>query len=149
VKRKLDPILKWGCLVPLTLVVALVCGLLLADRFIPSAARRALPGTATEIQEYFHEHGITGDATRLLRAKLPADEYPRYAERLGLRVHFDPKRDADIASILDSLRGIARQSWFTPPPADATTYLDRKSGIQFFTVLWYSDGYVYYAGIAS
>ncbi|HEY5742081.1 MAG TPA: hypothetical protein VIS99_06020, partial [Terrimicrobiaceae bacterium] len=55
---------KLGCLVPLAGIVALVLPLI----------RRALPSSASEIQEYYDD-SWNGDFVRLVKAPLPATDY--------------------------------------------------------------------------
>ncbi len=80
---------------------------------------------------------------------VPEADFPRYAANLGLTERFDPVTNADVSSIVNSLRGFAGQKWFNPPYADRTTYLKHKRGDDYFEVLWYSEGFVYFVAISS
>ena len=96
VKRKINPWLKWGCLTPIAVILALILGVYLLDTFMPSAARRALPNSATEVQEYYSD-SWNGDYVRCVRAKMPEADFPLYAKNLGLTERFDRVAHADIA----------------------------------------------------
>jgi hypothetical protein len=89
VKQKVNPWLKWGCLTPVAVAFALFLGVYLLDTFMPSGAGRALPESATEVQEYYRD-SWNGDYVRCLRAKLPEADFPLYAKNLGLTERFDP-----------------------------------------------------------
>jgi hypothetical protein len=144
----MNPFVKWGCLYPTVAVVALILGVFYWDRFVPSGPRRALPRSATEVQEYYRDHW-NGDFVRVIKARLPEADVPRYAKALGLTERFDPVAHREISSRINSLRNVAGQPWFTPPQADATTYLDHKRGDDYFQVLWYGDGFVYFIALSS
>lgn len=111
--------IKWGCFTPTIGIVALVIILLLADRFVPSSARRALPASATEIQEYYDD-SWNGDFARVIKAKLPEKDYTEYARRLGLTVRFDPLKHAEIASSINM--GVGGPEWWNPPQATETIF---------------------------
>lgn len=139
-KKKIPPWLKWGCLTPIVAIVALVLVAYVADFFIPSAARKALPPSATEVQEFY-----TGriDFVRCLKARLPDTDFPVYARSLGLTQQFDPAGDTDAARYLNMGFDEA-PIWWTPPMADRTTYFQYKRGRDRVEVLKYGGGYVYY-----
>lgn len=122
-------------------MLALILAVFLMDSFIPSAAKQALPTSATEVQEYY-SGSWNGDYVRLLRAKVPETDCPLYAKNLGLIVRFDPAAHAQIASTINMGFGDA-PSWWTPPVADRTTYFEHKHK-DAFRVLKYSAGYAYF-----
>ncbi len=61
---------KWGCVALVVGVLSLTAILYLLDTFMPSAARRALPESATDIQEYYSD-SWNGDFVCLIKAQLP------------------------------------------------------------------------------
>jgi hypothetical protein len=142
VKRKLNPRLKWGCLTPFAVFLALILGVYLLDTFVPSAARRALADSATDVQEYY-SGSWNGDYVRCLRAKLPEADFPLYAKNLGLTDRFDPVAHADIESMINIGFGDS-PAWWTPPVAGPTTYFQHKRGDDFLQVLKFSDGYAFF-----
>lgn len=141
-RRLVHPAVKWGCLLPLITAVVLICGVLLLDRFIPSAARRKLPASATQIQEYY-SNCWNGDFVRLIKAKLPRQEYAKYAGSLNLASLYDPAIRQDMEGTINMGIGDA-PSWWNPPTASGTTYFEYKKGNDCLQVLSYSNGYVYY-----
>lgn len=136
---------KLGCLVPLAGIVALVLPLILLDAVVPSSARRALPSSASEIQEYYDD-SWNGDFVRLVKAPLPATDYAEYARRLGLSARFDPTLHHDIASYVNM--GIVDAAWWDPSGATTNTYFDYKKGDDYLQVLSYKDGYVYFKTVS-
>lgn len=141
VKWKINPWLMWGCLTPIAVILALILGLFLLDAFLPSAARRALPDSATDVQEYYSD-SWNGDYVRCVRAKLPETDFPLYAKNLGLTERFDPVAHTDIASMINI--GVGGPAWWTPPSAGPTTYFQHKRDDDFLQVLKYSGGYAYF-----
>jgi hypothetical protein len=100
------------------------------------------------VQEYYKDHW-NGDFVRLLKARLPEPDFPQYAKNLGLTERFDPVTHADASSLVNSLRFVSGQKWFDPPHADRTTYLKHKRGDDYFEVLWYSNGFVYFIAFSA
>lgn len=49
------------------------------------SARLALPDSASEVREWISSDGHLSDHVYLMRAKMPVDDFPAYARRLGLR----------------------------------------------------------------
>ena len=141
-KQKINPWLKWGCLTPIALFFALILGVILLDAYMPSPDRRALPGSASEVQEY-HSSSWNGDFLRCIKAKLPESNFPTFARNLGLTQRFDPVRHAHIAHRINV--GVSHEvAWFTPPLAGPKTYFKYDPSRQSLMVLTFSDGYVYY-----
>lgn len=144
--RRLKKALKWGCLIPLVLIFAIISALFVADRFIPSSASRALPASASEIQEYYSD-SWNGDYVRCIKAKLPEAEVSTYASHLGLTHKFDPANDAIKESTINIGFGDA-PIWWNPPRASQTTFFNDEKGHEFVQVLKYSEGYVYFLSLA-
>ncbi len=136
-----NPWLKWGCLTPIAAILALILAICLLDAFMPSAARRALPGSATVVQEYYSD-SWNGDYVRCVRAKLPEADFPLYAKHLGLTERFDPVAHADITNMINMSFDVP--DWWAPPQAGPTTYFQYKRGDDFLEVLKFSEGYVYF-----
>ena len=132
---------KWGCIVPVVSGLSLIAILYLLDTFMPSAARRALPKSATDIQEYYSD-SWNGDFVRLIKARLPKDDYEEYAKALDLSTRFDESTHADIRSMIDIGAGDA-PAWWDPPPSSSTTYFDHVRGDDYVKTLKYSNGTVY------
>ncbi len=141
--RKINPWLKWGCLTPILAVVALFTAAYVWDKFVPSSVRRALPESASEVQEFYHESG-NGDFSRFLKAKLPESDVPLYAKHLGLSARFDPKvvGGRSLDSFVIALPEI--KSWWNPPAENASTYINYDPGHDLIESLRYADGYVYF-----
>lgn len=138
----MNPFLKWGCLTPLAVVVFLVAGAAVADRVLPSVARKALPMSATNVREYY-SGSWNGDYVRCLKAKLPEADVPTYAGNLGLTNRFDPVAHGSISGKINTGIGGA-PSWWTPPQASPSTYFNYTPGKDGLQVLTYSGGYVYF-----
>ncbi|MEI6071520.1 MAG: hypothetical protein WCS31_06990 [Verrucomicrobiae bacterium] len=139
--RPLHPGVKWGCLVPIVPILIAIVGVVLLNRFTPSAPRSKLPPSATDIQEYYSVSG-NGDFVRLIKAKMPQQEYPEYARRLQLVTIFDPATHRNLESMINIGIGGA-PPWWNPPKASKTTYFENNKS-DYLQVLSYSNGYVYY-----
>ena len=132
---------KWGCIAPVVGVLSLIAFLYLLDTFMPSAAGRALPESANDIQEYYSD-SWNGDFVRLVKARLPEGDYEEYAKALNLSTRFDDSKHADIRSTIDIGAGDA-PAWWDPPRSSSTTYFDHVKGDDYVQTLKYSDGTVY------
>lgn len=133
---------KWGCSLPLVIIVLLpFIGYPLRE-FRTSDGRKALPPEAANVKEDL-VHGIFGrDYTRLLKASLPAERYSDYAKSLHLSERFDPQVHHRIETTLNTKIGGA-PVWWNPPEVDSTAYFQHKEGDDFLRVLRYHDGSVY------
>lgn len=141
-KCKINPYIKWGCLTPIAIIISVILAIYLLDTFLPSTARRALPKSATEIQEYYSD-SWNGDYLRCIKARLPEADFPVYAKKLGLNEQFDPIAHVDIASTLNMGFSDA-PAWWTPPVASRTTYFQFIPSNDFLQILNYSGGYAYF-----
>jgi hypothetical protein len=143
--KKINPLLRWGCLTPILAIVTLFAVAFLWDKFVPSSVRRALPPSASEVKEFYWEAGVTGDFTRCLKAKLPESDFPVFAKNLGLKTRFDPKIHGNVP-LADRGAGMTSEinSWWNPPAASGTTYLDYTPGDNYVSYLKYADGHVYF-----
>ena len=122
----------------ITIFILAACPL---DSIFLSSARKALPDSATEVQE-FYSGSWNGDYARCLKAKLPEADYPLFAKNLGLTEHFDARSNAEIASIINMGVDDAPK-WWAPPAATSTTYALFKRGQKGLRVLKYSEGRAY------
>ena len=141
-KRKINPYLKWGCLTPIGVIISMILAIYLLGNFLPSKIRRALPKSATEIQEYYSD-SWNGDYLRCLKARLPENDFPIYAKNLGLNEQFDPIANADISSVIN-MSCSDTLAWWTPPPASRTTFFKFEPTNDFLEIISYSEGYAYY-----
>ncbi len=140
--QRIHPVLKWGCLAPIVVILAVTLGLVALDYVMPSAPRKALPASATDVKEYY-SGDWNGDYERLLRANIPEADYPLFAKSLGLKERFDPIAHADIASWINV--GFSDQPpWWNPPTAGQTTYFEYDPKHYSLRVLKYSSGYAYF-----
>ena len=126
------------------LIIVLFC-LWAADRLTPSLARRALPASATSVQEYYSDSGFNGDYLRCLRARMPESEMPEFATKLGLTQRYDPKRDAKLPIRFAVDPGV---SWWHQPASMEGAYFEYTPGSESFSMAMYQDGYVYYMATA-
>ncbi len=78
-------LLGWGCLIGLFII-----GFMFFDDLIPSNAVRALPGSATDVHEYYWDDGFKGDFVRVVKAKMPESDFPAFVNKLGLTDTYDP-----------------------------------------------------------
>jgi hypothetical protein len=137
---KISAPVKYGCLGPILMLGLLVIGGCIYDKFAPSQARKALPTSASEIQEYHHEIGF--DFCRCLKAKLPKEDFANYAENLGLK--------KDYATGQSTSDPVAIQlndhfpAWFDAPGVNTATTVKYNNGAAWVAVVQYKEPYVYY-----
>ncbi|EMI47486.1 hypothetical protein RRSWK_00006 [Rhodopirellula sp. SWK7] len=108
----------------------------------PSRARGALPWSATNIHEHYHDFGIIPDFTRLIRANIAEDEFDRYATRLGLRRSYSTDPEPMV--------GWPRcdEPWWNPPDDLTDARYDYSDGDDYYAIAVYHDGSVYFAATA-
>jgi hypothetical protein len=134
---------KWGCSLPLIIIVLLPFIGYPIREFQTSNGRKALPPDATNVEEDLIHGFFGGDHTRLLKASLPAIRYSDYAKSLGLTQRFDPSVHQGLTSTLNTTIGGA-PLWWTPPEVDPTTYFEHTQGDDYLRVLRYHNGKVYF-----
>lgn len=132
---------KWGCITPVVGLLLLISVGLLYDKFMPSNEHRALPKSATDIQEYYSD-SWNGDFLRVIKAKLPEKDYEAYAKALSMTTKFDESVHKEIRSMIDIGAGDA-PVWWDPPRASGTTYFEHIRGSDRVQTLKYSNGAVY------
>jgi len=138
---KLSRGVKWGCIVPVLGLFVLIGVALLFDKYVPSSAHRALPKSATNIQEYYSD-SWNGDFVRVIKSKLPEKDYEDYAKALKMNTRFDATKHKEITSMINIGAGDA-PSWWDPPKATGTTYFEYIQGDDYVQTLKYSNGTVY------
>ena len=138
----MDTAAKWGCSLPLIIIVLLPFIGYPIREFQTSNGRKTLPADATHVKEDLIHGFFGGDHTRLLMASMPAIRFSEYAKSLGLYQRFDPGVHQGFKSILNTKIGGA-PLWWTPPEVDSTTYFEHKKGDDYLRVLRYHNGTVY------
>jgi len=139
---KLESAAKWGCSLPLVIIVLLPFIGYPIREFQTAEGRKALPTEGANVEEYLAHGFFGGDFTRLLTATLPADRYPEYAKALGLSDRFDPQVHRGIESSLNMKIGDA-PVWWNPPQVDSTAFFQHKMGDDYLRVLRYHEGSAY------
>ena len=140
---KISPPIKFGCLLPVAILGVLIVSVVIYDKVTPSTARKALPKSATEIEEYYREAGFMAqDFTRCLKAKMPRSEVAEYAKHLGLPHRYAKGQTVESVAGLDSGSGLA-PPWFDPPRADDADEAYYDAGQSCVAVLKYKTPYVY------
>lgn len=128
-----------------SLVIALPVGLWAVDALTPLIVRKALPATASNIQEYYSDDGFHGDFVRCLQADMPKSEMPRFAAKLGLSQRYDAKRDAKLPLSFATSDTIP---WWQPPQSLDNAYYDYKPGRDSYSLAKYENGQVHFMVIA-
>jgi hypothetical protein len=124
-----------GCLWTLGVLCTAVLAVLVFDKIVPSKAVRDLPTGATDIQEYYEDFGITGDFTRVLKARIPREQVQAYALRVGAPNQEQGKAGKDYVSWAGG------PDWWSPkePPL----YFHYEQGYRI--LVGWEDGFVYSA----
>ena len=98
-----------------------------------SKAVRSLPRGATEIQEYYEGTGMSGDFSRLLKARIAEEDLAVYARKVGA-VHRD---DGNIG--LPATSWSSGPAWFNPKNPPKYSYHEQEYRI----LVGWEDGFVY------
>lgn len=113
-----------------------------------SKARSALPSSATNIDEHFSG---TFDYSRFLKAQITKNEFKKYAKKLG----YDKViTKLDVQEINNKyyinwkwIGGVKKPDWWTCTNLIKGTYykIDKKN--EFYSILKYECGFVYYKAV--
>jgi hypothetical protein len=124
-------------------LLVLAGGIKLLDS-MPSNARRNLPKSATDIQEYYHGY-FNGDYTRVLKARLPAADYLQYANNLELRNHVKSRETLPREGfyLMPQLKHAGLRWWNPPEEWGDCYYSSTPEGSPFASIVWH-DGWVYF-----
>ena len=133
--------IKWGCQLPVAILALLVLLVLFHDFLMPSTVWWKLPFSASEVDEYYDD-SWNGDFIRVLKAKLPPEDYERFAASLGLTTKYDPIVHSEIYNDLNSCG--CNESWWDPPNPSTNSYFTHTKGGENTTILRYDNGYVYF-----
>ena len=127
-----------GRLWSLGALCAIILGLFVIDKVVPSKAVRFLPKGATEIQEDYKVVGISGDFHRLLKARIPKNQVAEYARKVGA-----PNKEQGGAE-RDYFSWSGGPQWFSPkePP------LYYSSEKRTRTLVGWEKGFVYFDVVA-
>ena len=134
--------LRYGCLLPLVLIAILILGITIADKVIPSRARRALPSSGADVQEYYSDSGFTGDFVRVLKARLPEADFQQYASNLGLTKYDPAIHGAEYDTIKIGAGDVPK--WWNDPREMDNCYFKYTPGEEYYTRITWKDGWVYF-----
>ncbi len=137
---KISASVKYGCLVPIAILTVIIIGGCIYDKVAPSGARKALPPSATEIQEFYSGGGF--DFIRCLKAKMPQSDFDVYARNLSLTKTYTPGQ-AESSFVTMSIAGHFPE-WFDPPGVDRASTVKYEEGAAWISVLQYKEPYVYF-----
>ncbi len=134
---------KIGYLVSITILLCVLCFFVIFFlNMLPSSAKKSLPHTASEIQEYYYCAG-NGDFVRCIKAKLPESDVYKFAQNLDLKMQYNPTVYFDYKNVLNM--GFSDSpSWWLAVPVNKSTFFNYTQGDDYLAVLNYSKGYVYY-----
>ena len=138
--------LLYGCLAPLLLVGLIILAILVADKVIPSRARRALPDSATDIQEYYADAGFNGDFIRILKARLPESDFQRYAVNLALTKYNPSIHGSEYDTIHISIGDVPK--WWDEPRNIDNCYFNYIPEKEYITRITWNNGWVYFMALA-
>jgi hypothetical protein len=142
-KMKTSSVAKWGCQIPIIILLLLYPVSYVVMEIRTSEGKKALPSSATNIEEDL-SHGLFGtDHSRLLKADLPEESYLEYAQSLDLTTCYDAETHSNIETTLNMGVGGA-PTWWNPPIVGENTYFEHIEGDDHLRVLRYFEGSVYY-----
>lgn len=124
-----------GCLWTLGVIAAVFLTIWIVDTVVPSRAVRALPKGATDIQEYHREAGMTGDFTRILKARIPREGVEEYARKVGA-TH---KNNGRAMHVYASWGGYKTKWW---NPQEVLLFFCLAGGTT--VLVGWEDGFVYF-----
>ena len=131
-----------GCGSLIGLFVLGIAFLIFFGDMIPSNAARALPGSATDIHEYYWDDGFQGDFTRTLKAKMPESDFLEFVNNLDLKDRFDPAIHGNGPV---SFTVPCDEEWWNPPTSLDNAFINYKRGDEYFAIAKYHDGHAYFA----
>ncbi|QDT01881.1 hypothetical protein K227x_02500 [Rubripirellula lacrimiformis] len=115
----------------------LVC----SGRFIMlSRARRALPWTATGVQEHYQDSRFGSDFQRCLRARINESDFDAFAKRLDLTRTYG----ADDESLPISWTA-CDATWWTPPRSLVGARFEHDG--DYYAMAAFHDGHVYFVAM--
>jgi len=109
----------------------LTVGFLTYRSIFVASPRRALPWSASDVQEHCHRVGFIPDFTYALKAKIRRDDFHRYASRLGLR---DKWLETEPVAFLD-FDHLVGEGWWDPPSSWSKAYIDYQPEAEFASTL--------------
>jgi hypothetical protein len=115
----------------------------LHNRLTISPLRRALPTTATEVQEWqWTEEGLLAqDYAYQLKAKITEQEFLEYIHKLELTPH-TPERKYGLGFVLSwGIFDSPQRAWWDPSPDTTNTYV--YDGGSWWTYAKWENGYIY------
>ena len=124
-----------GCLCTLGVIAAALLTIGIVDTVVPSGAVRALPKGATDIQEYYRDAGMSGDFTRLLKARIPRENVAEYARKVGAT----DKKEGRAGRVYASWGGF-KTKWWNPQEAPLYFSLEGDTSV----LVGWEDGFVYF-----
>jgi hypothetical protein len=107
-------------------------------------ARRALPWSASDIQEDHRTFGMIPDFSYSLTAKIDPQDFPAFVEKLGLTRTYNSQKHPDV----NLTWGNCAASWWQPPtlegaamryePENEYLAVAKMSGdrVYFFSMVW-------------
>ena len=127
----------------LAAIMLIFAGCDLVRRFGPSRARRALPTTAHDVSEKWEGLGFFGDFTRILKARCPQEDFPKYAQLVGATVRYDPAVHGDDYHWVTSVQS-SGPDWWNEPREFEECYFSYVPGDDYVLRVKFNDGYVFY-----
>lgn len=113
-----------------------------------SAARTALPDTATEIDERYFPSGNMQDFERLLRARLPRNDFEFYLRNLKMLNQYSRNKQKVETAVISWEALESTPNWWNPSSDLTTSYLDYDGKTEQYTLVKYENGYVYFKAVA-
>lgn len=106
------------------IVVAAILGLKTMNQWY---FRRMLPGSATEVKEWYRTYGMLPDYSYLLKAKIPEEDIMPYIQRFGMTIHTVDRvyEDAPRTPHWQDHFG-SGEEWWEPTDDLNTTYVYQK-----------------------
>lgn len=106
-------------------------------------AKRNLPETASNVQEYSRDTGFSGDYLRLLKADIPQKDFSEYVVALGMtEVYLEDKH---LGIIKNQMRYSNLPDWWDNTiPEEDNAYILYDTKKEIFKLLFWKDSKVYY-----
>ena len=132
-----------GCLTVIIAISVLFIASDLTRRFGPSRARRALPSSAQEINEKWMGLGFFGDFSRVLKARLPEEDYSAFVKNLGLETQFDPVLHDGTNRIPVNIH-VGGPKWWNEPQDLENCFFVYEPEHDYVCRVQYRNGFVYF-----
>ena len=109
-----------------------------------SYIKKLLPTGVSEIKEYYQDRGLSGDFTRLLKAKATQEDYEVIAQKLGMTEKYSDYIETRKIN-LRKPKSNSLPEWWNEPMNNSDFYYIRDVKKEYERRVKWKDGWLYIA----